>query len=483
MGADTTLLAGGRLLSGDHVDVLVRDGRIADIGAAIRAPYDVRLDLDGRVLAPGLWDHHVHFSQWALMRQRLDLSAAASAVAAAAVVAARVRAEYDTTAPLIGFGFRDSLWPDAATAEVLDEAAPVRPVVILSGDMHACWVNTAAQRWYRLPTAGVLREDDAFALQLQLEKGSADDEDRLISDAALAAAGRGVVGIVDLEMHDNLAAWTRRMHRGLRALRVRSGFYPEHLQARIDEGWHTGDIVPGTGGLLTVGALKLITDGSLNTRTAYCHEPYPALPTRGRLTIPLDTSTSLLRRAHAHGFQAAVHAIGDAAVTAALDAFAASGARGTIEHAQLMLRTDLPRLVQLGVVASVQPAHLWDDRDATDRTWPDRADRAFPLRALYDADATLVFGSDAPVSPLDPWFAIAAAEHRSADDREPWHPQHALTRAQALDAAGLLRPLAVGDPADMVVLDEDPVSADLAVVKHMPVAVTMTAGLLTHAAL
>ncbi|MFW7415121.1 amidohydrolase [Demequina sp. SO4-18] len=479
------LLRNARLLGGDApVDIAIRDGMIASIvDSAARgshAPAAEVLDLEGRWVAPGLWDHHVHFTQWAIVRRRLDLSAARSAAAAAHIIAARMVAEIEMYEPIIGYGYRDAMWEDEATAEVLDQVAPHRPVVVLSGDMHACWVNTAARDRYGLPDAGVLREDDAFALQMRLEKAAPGDEDLAISEAAVAAASRGVVGVVDLEMAHNLAGWTERMTRGLHALRVHSGFYPAELDERVEAGWRSGDEVPGTSGLLTIGPLKIITDGSLNTRTAYCHDPYPGRDTRGVLTVSPEQSERLLAQAVEHGFTAAVHAIGDAAVTHALDSFERTGATGTIEHAQLVRHEDLARFGALGVTASVQPEHLWDDRDPTERIWPDRADRAFPLAALRDAGARLVLGSDAPVAPLDPWRAIAAAVHRSADERAPWHPEHALTREQALVAsAGSLR-LSEGAAADLVVLEADPLHCVASALVRMPVAATLVAGRFTH---
>ena len=131
----------------------------------------------------------------------------------------------------------------------------------------------------------------------------------------------------------------------------------------------------------------------------------------------------------------AIHAIGDAALELAMDAFEATGARGSIEHAQLITTRELRRMARLGISASVQPAHLLDDRDTTIQIWPDRADRCFAFRSMLDQGVELRLGSDAPVAPLDPWLAMAAAVHRSADEREPWHPEQALTASEALAAS------------------------------------------------
>lgn len=483
------LLRNARLLTGAgvpgdaaEVDILIHRGQVIAVGSTADAGLtpDEVVDLEGRWVMPGLWDHHVHFTQWAILRRRLDLSGARSAAAAGQIIAARYRAEMERYEPLIGYGFRDAMWDDEPTTELLDAVVPDRPVVMLSGDMHACWVNTAARNRYGLSHAGVLREQAAFDLQMRLEKAAPGDENLAISDAAVVAASRGVVGIVDLEMGNNLVGWTERMSRGLHALRVTSGFYPAQLDERIEAGWRNDSIVPGTNDLLKVGPLKFLTDGSLNTRTAYCHEPYLGGDNRGELVIGPEETTALLKRATEHGFHGAVHAIGDAAVTHALDAFAATGAKGTIEHAQLVSDSDIARFGRLGIAASVQPSHLWDDRDPTEKIWPDRAERAFPLSALHAAGARLLLGSDAPVSPLNPWQGIAAATHRSGDHREPWHQHHALTREQALiGTAGTVK-VSAGMVADLIVIEADPRTCVHSALVSMPVAATLLQGRFTH---
>jgi hypothetical protein len=182
----------------------------------------------------------------------------------------------------------------------------------------------------------------------------------------------------------------------------------------------------------------------------------------------------------------AVHAIGDAAVREALGAYEETGAVGSIEHAQLMSREDSRTMARLGIRASVQPAHLLDDRDLTESFWPDRTDRCFALRWLHDDGVDVVFGSDAPVSPLDPWDAMAAAVHRSADDREPWHPEQALSVHEALAAStDGLGTVAVGHPADLALLDADPLpggssSEQAKALRAMTVAATWVGGRLAH---
>ena len=204
-----------------------------------------------------------------------------------------------------------------------------------------------------------------------------DVADALVDDASAAAAARGVVGVVDLEIADNVAVWRRRVAARPARLRVRAGVWEEFLDRVVREDLHTGDTIAG---LVTQGPLKVITDGSLNTRTAYCHDPYAGLTgpnARGILAVPPSRLAPLMAHATRHGLRCAIHAIGDAANALALDAFAASGATGSIEHAQLVSWEDVERFAALGVVASVQPEHAMDDRDVADRYWAGRTDRAF----------------------------------------------------------------------------------------------------------
>jgi predicted amidohydrolase YtcJ len=270
----------------------------------------------------------------------------------------------------------------------------------------------------------------------------------------------------------NPGEWRRRAEAGFATLRVEAGVYPQDLDRAAAEGLRTGTALGSD--LVTVGPLKVLIDGALNTRTAYCVDPYPD-GSAGLLTVPQPQLEALLRRAADLGFATAVHAIGDAAVGVALDAFEAAGTRGRIEHAQLVADADLPRFGALGVVASVQPGHLLDDREVAERHWPGRTGRAFPLRSLLDAGAALAFGSDAPVAPLDPWVAIRAAVDR-APGGEPWHPEQRITPTEALAASARGRLLPVeGDAADLVLVEQpvERMTAD-------DVAATLIAGRFTH---
>ena len=272
---------------GDRVvDIRIEGGLIAEVGEHLGAGES----FDGRWVVPGLWDHHVHFTQWALTSRRVDLSTATSAAEAAAIAgAARDRGL------IVGANFRDGVWADAPTAQLLDAATGDVPAVLVSADLHAVWLNSAALARFGHaghPT-GLLKEDDAFAVHQGLDAVGDETVDGWARDAAAAAARRGVVGIVDLEMAWNRGAWERRIAAGHDALRVEFNVYTQDLERAIAEGMRTGDALHE---LLTVGRYKVLTDGSLNTRTAYTWEPYED-GTHGMLTVPPETLLPLMRRA------------------------------------------------------------------------------------------------------------------------------------------------------------------------------------------
>lgn len=463
------------------VDVLVEGGVITAVGPSLTRPPGVEeYDAAGRWLMPGLWDTHVHLGQWTLTRGRLDTSHVQSPEEAVDLVAAKVSEQPGT--PLIGWGHRPGTWAREPTTADLDLAAGVTPVILVAGDAHHAWLNSAAQGALGLPLReGMVAETEWFEAYERLSAlTTAGDDPAAYRRTLDDAAAKGIVGLVDFEFTGGVEAWRERWPDGCDQVRVKVAVYADQLDPVLAEGLRTGDaLLPGDD-RLTMGPLKIISDGSLNTGTAWCHHPYgsEADPDRpaGSPNLDLAELTELLTRAHAAGLETATHAIGDAAADAALTAYERSGARGSLEHVQLVARADVARIKRLGLRASVQPAHLVDDRDLTDRVWSDRSERCFAFRWLLDAGVPLSLGSDAPVAPLDPWLAIDAAVRRTGDDRPPWHAEQALTRREALAAsvAGHLE-VRAGGPGDLVVLDDDPLIST-----RPQVALTVAAGRIVH---
>ncbi|HKN52507.1 MAG TPA: amidohydrolase family protein [Amycolatopsis sp.] len=471
-------------LGGELADVRVNDGLVTAITSPGSDGFAARVvDGHGGTLLPGLVDAHVHMVQWARFRRRIPLEAAASAAEAVELLLAHLLATPSQSEELVvGASFRDGLWPDKPHKDLLQRALPGRAVALFSADLHTLWLSPAALRLIgRDHPTGVLVEHECMAATAALPSAPIDVQDRWVTEAIEAAASRGVTGIVDYEYADTVVDWTRRCASAPPAARIACAIARHLLDQTIERGHRTGDVLPVADGLLTVGPFKLFVDGSLNTRTAYCHDPYEGTDSRGLLELPPSELVPLMRRAASHGLVPAVHAIGDQANTIALDAFAEVGCPGRIEHAQLLAPEDVSRFAALGVIAGVQPAHQPDDRDVADRHWHGRTARAFPYGSLLKSGARLEIGSDAPVSPLDPWDGIASAVARTDDERPPWHPEQSIPFEDALAAAsGGRRGIAVGDVADLMITAADPASLSPSDLRTLPVTATILAGHVTH---
>jgi predicted amidohydrolase YtcJ len=479
----TLTLANARIpgRTGGGFDVEVTDGIVGEIRPQGSGKVQGRrVDLAGRWLLPGFWDEHVHFALWAVHSRRLDLGQAASAGEAADKVAEAARLK-DDAEPLVAVGFRDALWPDAPHRDLLDRAAGSREVYALSGDLHSAWLNSAALR--RVGQAdhptGLLREADCFAVEDAVTELAAARADEWIAAAARDAAARGVIGIVDLGMGWMPDEARRHRAQGVDMVRVECGFYPPDLDQAIAQGVRTGEPIDGDG-LVRMGPFKVIVDGSLNTRTAWCFDAYPGLDgpeAFGLATVDFDELEDQMRRAGAAGLTPAIHAIGDHAVARVLDAFEAVGCSGRMEHAQLVRWADIDRFARAHVTASVQPEHAMDDRDVADHHWAGRTDRAFPLATMLRAGVRLAFGSDAPVAILDPWVTLAAAVTRSRDGRDPWHPEQAISVPDAIAASARGHATVErGMVADLQIVERDPLTCDPETLRTMPVAGTLLDG-------
>ncbi|GAA3666490.1 amidohydrolase [Microbacterium marinilacus] len=480
-----TLLS-ARPYGGEPVDVVVRGGLIESVAPAGSAPSrGDRIQLDGRWVGPGLWDAHVHFTQWAVTRRRIDLAGTTGAADAIATVRRALAAGFPSIDGVVfGYGYRDGVWSEPTTLRALDDAFPETPVVLINGDLHSGWMSSlGAARLGVVPDAtGVVREGEWTAALRRFEETTALPVDAY-RDAAEGAARRGVVGIVDFEIAPNPEEWPERLAAGVDALRVEAAVWPDGLDDALARGLRTGMPLEDRG-LVRMGPLKVVVDGSLNTRTAWCWDPYPGVEPAaphacGVEAVSFAELRRLLERARAGGIAAAVHAIGDRANTRVLEVFESLGMPGTVEHAQLVRAVDFPRFARAGLVASVQPEHAMDDRDVAERHWAGRTGRAFAFGSLHAAGAELRLGSDAPVAPLDPWHAIASATARSRDARDAWHPEQRLPLQVALAASARTR-VEPGAPGDLVVVERDPFSCGRDELRRMPVAATMRAGDFTH---
>ncbi|MFN2484006.1 MAG: amidohydrolase family protein, partial [Candidatus Limnocylindria bacterium] len=251
------------------------------------------------------------------------------------------------------------------------------------------------------------------------------------------------------------------------------------LDAAVERRLSTGAPV-GDAGATRCGWIKLFADGALGSRTAALFEPYTCGDSsvdRGLMTLSAERLDDVIASGRRLGLGIAVHAIGDLANAAVLDAFERRGIAGgvvrdRVEHAQLTRAADRARMAALDLVASMQPVHCPSDADVIERCWAGREANAYAWRSLTDAGVALAFGSDAPVEPVNPWLGMhAAVNRRRPGESDGWHLGEAISFPLALraytrgPAHALGRKdeghLGVGARADVAILDR-PLDALLA---------------------
>jgi predicted amidohydrolase YtcJ len=472
-------------LTGDAV--WWEDGRIREVGRAAaierRAPRHLqRFDYPGALVTPGFVDGHTHFALWAQARRQVRLAGARTRREAVARVA--------TGAPsqgwVVGHGWDANGWSDPPDRHALD-TVHASPVYLQSLDVHAAWVNSAALAVARVtrdtpdPAGGrIVRDAAGEPTGLLLERAvelvsrsvpppSAEILDDAIREAQVEAHRLGVTGIHDVEDERAWGAFHRLEQSG--ALRLRVLFHPPVASlsdlARRGERSGTGSRWLGMGGV------KLFLDGSLGSRTAWMLEPYERTQDRGMPITGEAEAGAAMRLAAGSGIAVTVHAIGDAAVRRALDLLEGLprvAIPHRIEHFQCVHPTDVARAGRMGVVASMQPAHLLVDVPLVDRHWGERGRGAYAFRSLLRQGTSVVFGSDVPVASIDPRQGVYAALERKGFDGAPdsgWRPEerigleavvraYTLAAAHASGTARRLGTLAPGAEADLVAWSVDP---------------------------
>ena len=458
-----------------------------------------RIDLDGRCVVPGFTDAHVHFLEWALSLGRLDLAATRSH---AEVLAAVASAPPGADGWLIGAGWRSARWPGGDPEqhrEALDAACGDRPVLLWAHDHHTAWLSSAALA--RLPhgaapiverdvagaPTGVLRETAAWDAAAAIPAPRDFEIDSAVAEGLRIAHGRGVTGIHDFQREGGLAAFQRLNGERRLTLRVWASLPVAQLDAIVALGLRSG-----LGDeWLRIGPVKAFADGTLGSRTAAMLEPF-ADAGRGEALLGEEELLEIAGRCADAGLELAVHAIGDAANRATLNALEATrerwaprGLRPRIEHAQLLHGDDLRRFGALGVTASMQPSHAPSDRPLAQAVWGERCSGAYALGSLAASGAPLCFGSDAPIEPLDPLAGAQAAATRD------WPASEAIGVALALDgfwsgaaharrAERRLGRLLPGYAADLVVLERDPVTCPPDEIAGIGVVATMVGGRWVH---
>lgn len=498
--------------------VLLRGERILAVGdtATLRGlagPGAKHLHLQGRTVLPGFADAHVHFTMFGLTLQRVNLAGVATLEEGLARVQARL-AEVPTGEWLLGGGWNHNTWaaPLRPTRHDLDRIAPTVPVALASKDVHSLWVNSVALRAAGITAATpevaggqILRDAHGEPNGIFTEKAQALIQRAIpppgpaatlaAARAALGEAARfGVTSLHNCEGPEAFAALARLAEEEALTARVWQMIPLTRLGEALALGLRTGY----GNDHLRVGQVKMFADGALGSLTAEMLAPFEDYP--GVYGVAATTTEELedgVRRAAAGGLASAIHAIGDGANRRVLDIFArmraagvGAGLRHRIEHVQLLAPEDLPRLAQLGIIASMQPIHATQDMAMADLHWGKRARWGYAWKSLLQRGTLLILGTDCPVEALAPLPNVYAAVTRKRPDRTPvggWYAEERLTLDEALYGYTQAPALASGEAAqkgsltpgklaDLVVLSRDIHAAPAEALLDTTVALTLLGG-------
>ncbi|MFF5636155.1 amidohydrolase [Streptomyces sp. NPDC012825] len=476
----TVLLRGGEVHSPADpfaTAMVVERGHVAWVGSegaadAFASGVDEVVDLEGALVTPAFVDAHVHTTATGFALTGLDLSSAASLAEAAERIRAHAAARPEDRV-LVGHGWDASRWPERRplTRDELDGLTGGRPLYLTRIDVHSAVVTTAM-----LDLVPGVRDLDGFHDGLRPLTGDAHHAVRAAAFGAVSARQR---------TEAQRAARARAASLGIGTLHECGGprisseedftglldLAREEAGPRVVGYWADLDVerARALGALGAAG--DLFADGSLGSHTACLHEPYADHADTGHTGAAHLDATAVALHVVActeAGLQAGFHAIGDAAVTAVVEGFRDAAeklgptriraARHRVEHVEMLTPETIAAFAELGLTASVQPAFdaLWGGEEGmyADRLGTERARTLNPYAALLRAGVPLAFGSDSPVTPLDPWGTVrAAAFHRTPEHRIS--ARAAFTahtrggwRAVGRDDAGTLVP---GAPADYAV--------------------------------
>ncbi len=481
--------------------LLVEDGKVLATGnhadMAKRAGDARVVDGKGRTLLPGLIDAHGHVMGLGAMTLQADVTGTTSLDAALAKIKA-FAATHKSDPWVLGRGWNQVIWKldRFPTAKELDAVVSDRPAFLSRIDGHAGWANTAA-----LKLAGITKET-RDPIGGRIERDAEGNPTGVFVDAAMELVGSKIPPPTDAQLNAALSSALQMMASvgltgvgdagiDLHTFKLYKQFADQgKLTARINA------MIGGTGkdfdaiskdgpligyghDFLSVRSVKLYADGALGSRGAAMLMPYSDDPKNsGLLFSPPDEMTAMISKTFAHGYQVCVHAIGDKGNREVLDSIAAAyrkypdakALRNRIEHAQVVSREDIPRFVDLDLIASMQPTHATSDMNmAEDRVGAERIKGAYAWRTFLKQGTPIAGGSDFPVESPNPFYGLHAAVTRQDHEGHPpggWYPKQAMTMTEALRAFTLdaayaahqedaLGTLESGKWADFILVDQD----------------------------
>jgi predicted amidohydrolase YtcJ len=483
--AEAMLVRGEEILAVGEDDEVAA---LADQGAKI-------VDLEKHFVMPGFNDAHVHLGgagkDWLAVRLNGASTISELQKRLTAAVAEHRPGEWIT-----GSGWDHTLWPEKKfpNRQQLDEVSPRNPVILTHISGHVAVANSLALQMAGItnstpnPSGGEVEKDDKGAPTGMLKEGSAmhlvslkipppsaEQRTRGIELALADVAKNGVTSVQDNSAWEDFLTYHAIKNDGKLTVRITEWLPFAAPLEKLEQMRRDGGT---TDPWLRTGALKMVTDGALGSRTAAMLAPYSDdAKTTGIMIMEPEKLRSLAIERDKAGFQLNFHAIGDRANRVTLDVFeAAAKANGSrdrrdrIEHAQVVALSDVPRFARLQVIASMQPSHETTDmRWAEQRVGPERAKGAYAWATMQKFGVRLAFGTDYDVEPINPFRGLYACVTRELEAGGPpggWQPQEKISLADCIRAytsgsaygefmegkKGELKP---GEFADFIVLSND----------------------------
>jgi predicted amidohydrolase YtcJ len=478
------------LIRGDRLIAIGSDAEILDHASNNSEV----VNLEGKSIFPGLTDAHIHLRKYA---QNLDQVSCEVPSLVECIETVRKYAQRRLSDPwILGHGWNQNQWNRYGNRADLDEIKVQRPIYLTAKSLHAGWANSQALRLAGIDTntpdppggviqrdsegrpTGILFEKAMDLLKQHIPHPTDEALAKLLSTAQEHLWRYGITAVHDFDGPHAFSALQILKDDGGLGLRVLKNLPLDYIDAAIEIGLRSGF----GDDWLRMGNIKIFSDGALGPHTAATFDPYQDEPENiGMLLLDTEQIVEIGRKAMTGGFGLSVHAIGDRANHAVLDAFEILGSsaeqrvgsriRHRIEHLQLVHPDDFKRVSKLGILASMQPVHATSDMDMAAEYWGKRSRYAYAWRTVLENGAKLAFGSDAPVEEPNPFLGMHAAVTRRRVDGQPgpdgWIPEERITLEEAFRAYTYGGSLASGSEgkwgqilpgyyADLIILDEDP---------------------------
>ena len=459
------------------------------------------IDAEGRLVIPGFNDAHAHFGpvdiDYIELRYTTDPT----------IITKKVKEKVAKVKPgqLIRGGhwehemFIDKKWP---VKELIDPVSPDNPVLLSRADGHSVLVNSYVLKASGItkdtpnPYGGEIQKDSETGEPTGILKETAqrliktgaikieysDEEKKIRSvkewDAAFDMAARDGVTSIQMPGGGDAGYMQQRKNEGKLTLRIDVAGRLTDDMKKLQEYDNLRKEYPREKNWIRFGYVKGFIDGTLGSATALFFEPFEDEPeTSGLSQMPYEKLEKEVLVCDSMGFQIGIHAIGSKANNWVLNAYEKAGevnggkkGRHRIEHAQILIKEDIPRFAELGVIASMQPTHcITDKRFCEKRIGKERSKYAYPWKSLLNAGTKIAFGTDYSVEPLNPMEGLYAAvtrKDRMGEEGDGWFPEEKLSMEEAIrlytlgsayaqfmeDRKGIIKE---GYLADMVILDHD----------------------------